>query len=146
MTERSRRSGASRTTSRKSAKDSSAASASRTSTTSRSAMCSSATARSRWHAHSPRRRAHLRNTRRADRVAEAVRVEVATFLTESAKDPRVVGFVTVTAAEISPDLRPARVYVSVLVTESEKRATFDGLQSIASHLRSRVAQQLRLRV
>ncbi|MFN2636328.1 MAG: 30S ribosome-binding factor RbfA [Gemmatimonadaceae bacterium] len=88
----------------------------------------------------------MRNTRRADRVAEAVRVEVATFLTESAKDPRVVGFVTVTAAEISPDLRHARVYVSVLGTESEKRATFDGLQSIASHLRSRVAQQLRLRV
>ena len=51
-----------------------------------------------------------------------------------------------TAAEISPDLRHARVYVSVLGTESEKRATFDGLQSIASHLRSRVAQQLRLRV
>lgn len=88
----------------------------------------------------------LRNTRRADRVAEAVRVEVATFLTESAKDPRIVGFVTVTGAEVSPDLRHAKVYVSVLGSDSEKQATFDGLNSVASHLRARVARELQLRV
>ena len=106
----------------------------------------SATGRSRSRALSRQRRALLRNTRRADRVAEAVRVEVATFLTESAKDPRIVGFVTVTGAEVSPDLRHARVYVSVLGSATEKQATFDGLDSVASHLRSRVARQLRLRV
>lgn len=53
---------------------------------------------------------------------------------------------TVTGAEVSPDLRHARVYVSVLGSETEKQATFDGLDSVASHLRSRVARQLRLRV
>src|SRR2546423_15094790 len=84
--------------------------------------------------------------RRADRVAEAVRMEVATFLTESAKDPRIVGFVTVTGAEVTPDLRHARVYVSVLGSDTEKQATFDGLNSVASHLRSRVARQLQLRL
>jgi ribosome-binding factor A len=57
-----------------------------------------------------------------------------------------VGFVTVTGAEVSPDLRHARVYVSVLGSDSEKQATFDGLDSVASHLRSRVARQLQLRV
>jgi ribosome-binding factor A len=108
--------------------------------------CWSATARSKWREHWPPRRALLRNTRRADRVAEAVRVEVATFLTESAKDPRIVGFVTVTGAEVTPDLRHAKVYVSVLGSDSEKQATFDGLDSVASHLRSRVARELRLRV
>jgi ribosome-binding factor A len=109
-------------------------------------MSSSAIAKSRWHARSLRRPALLRNTRRADRVAEAVRVEVATFLTEAAKDPRIVGFVTVTGAEVTPDLRHARVYVSVLGSESEKAATFQGLESVASYLRSRVARQLQLRV
>ncbi|HEY6089816.1 MAG TPA: 30S ribosome-binding factor RbfA [Gemmatimonadaceae bacterium] len=109
-------------------------------------MCSSAIARSRSPALSLRRPAPLRNTRRADRVAEAIRVEVATFLTESAKDPRIVGFVTVTGAEVSPDLRHARVYVSVLGSDTEKQATFDGLDSVASHLRSRLARQLQLRV
>src|SRR5436305_4842166 len=106
----------------------------------------SATEKNRLRERSRQRRAPLRNTRRADRVAQPVRVEVATFLTESAKDPRIVGFVTVTGAEVSPDLRHARVYVSVLGSDTEKQATFDGLNSVASFLRSRVAKQLQLRV
>ena len=79
-------------------------------------------------------------------MAEAVREEVATFLTESAKDPRIVGFVTVTGVHVSPDLRHARVFVSVMGTDAEKQATFDGLDSTATHLRSRIARVLRLRV
>ena len=88
----------------------------------------------------------LRNTRRSDRVAEAIREEVAMFLAESAKDPRIIGFVTVTGVEITPDLRHAKVYVSVMGSEAEKGATFEGLASTASHLRSRVGRALRLRV
>ena len=88
----------------------------------------------------------MRNTRRADRVGEAIREEIATFLTESAKDPRIVGFVTVTGVEVSPDLRHAKVFVSVMGSESEKAATFEGLASTSSHLRSRVGRALRLRV
>jgi ribosome-binding factor A len=54
--------------------------------------------------------------------------------------------VTVTGVEVTPDLRHARVFVSVMGSESEKKATFDGLASTASHLRSRVGRALRLRV
>lgn len=79
-------------------------------------------------------------------MAAAVREEVATFLAESAKDPRIVGFVTVTGVEVTPDLRHARVFVSVMGSETEKQATFDGLASTASHLRARVGRALRLRV
>ena len=88
----------------------------------------------------------MRNTRRADRVSEAIREEIATFLAESAKDPRIVGFVTVTGVDITPDLRHAKVFVSVMGSDSEKEATFQGLASTASHLRSRVGRALRLRV
>ena len=88
----------------------------------------------------------VRNNRRADRVGEAIREEIATFLAESAKDPRIVGFVTVTGVEVSPDLRHAKVFVSVMGSEPEKIATFEGLASTASHLRSRVGRALRLRV
>lgn len=88
----------------------------------------------------------MRNTRRADRVAEAIREEIATFLAESVKDPRIVGFVTVTGVDITSDLRHAKVFVSVMGSESEKEATFQGLASTASHLRSRVGRALRLRV
>jgi ribosome-binding factor A len=88
----------------------------------------------------------VRNNRRADRVGEAIREEIATFLTESAKDPRIVGFVTVTAVDVTQDLRHAKVFVSVMGSEAEKAATFEGLDSTASHLRSRVGRALRLRV
>jgi len=57
-----------------------------------------------------------------------------------------VGFVTVTAVELTNDLRHAKVFVSVMGSESEKQATFEGLASTASHLRSRVARALQLRV
>ena len=88
----------------------------------------------------------MRNTRRADRVAEAIREEIATFLASSAKDPRIVGFVTVTGVDITPDLRHAKVFVSVMGSEAEKASTFDGLASTASHLRSHVGRALQLRV
>ncbi len=88
----------------------------------------------------------MRNNRRADRVAEAIREEIATFLASSAKDPRIVGFVTVTGVDITPDLRHAKVFVSVMGSESERTSTFEGLASTASHLRSRVGRVLNLRV
>ena len=84
--------------------------------------------------------------RRADRVAEAIRKEVATFLAEDVKDPRVVGLVTVTGVEVTRDLRQAKVYVSVMGSDTERAATFDGLNSVAAHLRSRVGRALRLRL
>ncbi|MBK6487992.1 MAG: 30S ribosome-binding factor RbfA [Gemmatimonadetes bacterium] len=83
--------------------------------------------------------------RRPDRVAEAIREEVARFLTEGAKDPRITGLVTVTAVDVTRDLRHARIFVSILGTDAEKASTLEGLHSLASHLRSRVAQRIRLR-
>src|SRR6188768_2772154 len=154
-TARSRRSSGSKTTFARCAKDSSAVLASRTSTTSRSATSSSVIARSPSRAHSipPRRRnaampsdqgrgAH----RRADRVAEAIREEVATFLAEEVKDPRITGLVTVTGVDVTRDLRHAKVHVSILGTEVEKKATMEGLASVAGHLRAKLGRTLRLRV
>jgi ribosome-binding factor A len=72
-------------------------------------------------------------------------MEVATFLSEGAKDPRLVGLVTVTAVDVSRDLRQAKVFISILGTDTERAATFDALVSMTSHLRSRLARILRLR-
>jgi ribosome-binding factor A len=84
--------------------------------------------------------------RRPDRVAEAIREAVAMFLTEGVKDPRISGLVTVTGAQVTRDLRHAKVFVSVLGTDSERAATFAGLASLASHLRPRIGRSLRLRL
>lgn len=84
--------------------------------------------------------------RRPDRVAEAIRVEVATFLSQDVKDPRVVGLVTVTGVEVSRDLHAATVFVSIYGSEAERAATLEGLASAANHLRARVGRALRLRI
>jgi ribosome-binding factor A len=84
--------------------------------------------------------------RRPERVAEAIREEVAMFLADDVKDPRIRGLVTVTGAEITRDLRHAKVFVTVMGSEAEQAATFEGLESLAHHLRTRIGRALRLRV
>ena len=51
-----------------------------------------------------------------------------------------------TGVDITSDLRHAKVFVSVLGTDTEKAATFEGLSSVAGHLRSQIAKTLQLRV
>lgn len=75
-----------------------------------------------------------------------MREEIATFLANDVKDPRIMGLVTVTAVEITRDLRHAKVFVSVLGSETQRSATFEGLGNVASHLRGRVGRALRLRI
>jgi ribosome-binding factor A len=84
--------------------------------------------------------------RRPDRVAEAIREEVARFIAEGVKDPRVTGLVTVTGVDVTRDLRHARIFVSIMGTDEEKTATLEGLRSLAAHLRRRVGRSLRLRI
>ena len=78
------------------------------------------------------------------RVDEAMREVLSDALGRDLKDPR-VGFVTVTAVETSPDLRHARVYVSVLGTDAERQASLDGLSSAHGFLQRQVAAELRLK-
>jgi ribosome-binding factor A len=85
-----------------------------------------------------------RDPRRADRVGEAVREEVAAFLARDAKDPRLTGLVTVTAVEMARDLRHAMVYVSVLGDDAAKASTVEALAGMPPHLRGRVGRALRL--
>ena len=61
--------------------------------------------------------------RRSDRVAEAIREEVARFLMEYVKDPRIRGLVTVTAVDLTRDLRHAKVFVSVLGSDADRSAS-----------------------
>ena len=84
--------------------------------------------------------------RRPDRVAEAIREEVAMFLAEGVKDPRVSPLVTVTGVDITRDLRHAKVFVSVLADEDERAITMEGLAALAPLLRGRIGRALRLRL
>src|SRR4051794_31055932 len=81
---------------------------------------------------------------RMRRVNEAMREVLSDALTQDLKDPR-VGFVTVTDVKTSPDLRHARVYVSVLGDEAAVEGSLEGLQSAHGFLQARVASELRLK-
>jgi ribosome-binding factor A len=81
---------------------------------------------------------------RMRRVDEAMREVLSGAITSELKDPR-VGFVTVTAVNTSPDLRQARVFVSVLGTDPQRRQSLDGLRSAHGYLQRRVADELHLK-
>jgi ribosome-binding factor A len=82
-------------------------------------------------------------TARMRRVNEAIRETLADALGEL-KDPR-IGFVTVTGVKTTPDLRQARVYVSVLGDERKRENTLEGLESAHGVLQSRLATELRMK-
>jgi ribosome-binding factor A len=73
-----------------------------------------------------------------------IRMEIGDLLVRDLKDPR-IGLTTVTAVKMSPDLKQARVYVSVLGGTEERQKTLEGLSSAASHIRHLIGERLRLR-
>jgi ribosome-binding factor A len=78
------------------------------------------------------------------RVDEAVRQVLSDAVAQDLQDPR-IGFVTMTSVKTSPDLRHARVYVSVLGDDGERAATLAGLQSAHGALQRRLARELRMK-
>jgi ribosome-binding factor A len=83
-------------------------------------------------------------SRRTAKVAEAVREEVSTTILFGLKDPRVKN-VTVTRVEVSPDLRNAKVYVSVMGDEKTQRLTLKGLESARGFLQAKLAERVQIR-
>jgi ribosome-binding factor A len=81
---------------------------------------------------------------RMRRVNEALREVLSARIAGGLKDPR-IGFVTVTAVDTSPDLRHARVYVSVLGDEEERAETLAGLESSRGFLQAGIARELRMK-
>jgi ribosome-binding factor A len=78
------------------------------------------------------------------RINEVLREVVGGAISGELSDPR-IGFVTVTAVETSPDLRTAKVFVSVLGDEDERKATLDGLRSSHGVIQSRIAAETRMK-
>ena len=88
----------------------------------------------------------MADARRADRVAEAIRMEIARFLSEDAKDPRLAGLVTITAVDVTRDLRHARLFISIMGSDSQRASTLEALEGMKGHLRTRLSKSMSLRV
>jgi ribosome-binding factor A len=83
-------------------------------------------------------------SRRTEQVAEAIKEEVSTLIQRELKDPR-LGFVTVTRVEVSPDLKYAKVFFSVLGDENTKAETLKVLKRASGFLRHELSHILTMR-
>lgn len=83
-------------------------------------------------------------THHRERLADQIRDELALMVDSELEDPR-IGLATVTRVELSPDLRHARVWVSVLGDEAAREQSLQGLTSAARYVRRELALRMRLR-
>ena len=84
-------------------------------------------------------------SRRADRINGLLRQELSRLILKGIKDPRLSGVVSITNVSVSPDLRNAKVYLSVLGDSDIKTEALAGIQSAASFLRRELRSSISLR-
>ena len=82
---------------------------------------------------------------RMDRVAEAIKKEISLIVHDELNDPR-IGFVTITKVEMTPDLRLAKIFFSVLGKNEDYKKTKEAFNSALGFIRRLVAQRINLRL
>ncbi len=83
-------------------------------------------------------------SKRSEKVAEAIHEIVSGLLVKGLKDPR-IGFVTITGVSMTDDLHQARVFFSVIGSDTAKKESEQGLNSAKGFVRKEVAKNLRMR-
>jgi ribosome-binding factor A len=81
---------------------------------------------------------------RQNRLAEELKNEISAIIMQEVRDPR-VGFATVTEVKVSPDLRYARVFISVFGSPEEKKQTLDALAKATGFIRRQIGSRIKLR-
>ncbi len=84
-------------------------------------------------------------TRRMDRVNVLMREEISKVISTDLRDPRLARVVSITHVDTSADLRQARVHVSVLGSENEKRNTLEALRSASGYIHRTVRPNLSMK-
>lgn len=80
-------------------------------------------------------------SRRVQKAAQAIREVVSMAILADLKDPRIQG-VTVTYVEVSPDMRLAKVHVSIMGDDATQRLCLHGLQSAAGYLQQKISHRI----
>ena len=81
---------------------------------------------------------------RIDKVQEFIKQEISQIIQKDIKDPR-VGFVTVTDVEMTRDLRHAKIFLSLMGSDEQKKATWEALNRALGFMRSEIGKRIRLR-
>ena len=82
---------------------------------------------------------------RHERVAGEMQQEIGSMLAGELKDPRLVAVAIVTEVRVSPDLKQAKVYVSVAGNDAEKAAVLEGLTAASGFIRHELSERLQTR-
>ncbi len=82
---------------------------------------------------------------RTGRISEEMKKEISALIQNGLKDPRLPKMISVTSADVTRDLRYAKVYISVLGSEEDKKNALEGLKSAAGFIRREVGHKLQLR-
>lgn len=85
-----------------------------------------------------------KNTNRMDRVNEELKKEISLVIDQNLKNPNITGIISVTKVKTSPDLKYAKVYVSLLNCKSKKN-TFEALKNASGFIRTEIAKRVNLR-
>jgi ribosome-binding factor A len=84
-------------------------------------------------------------THRIERVNELIRSEISNLLLRGTKDPRLSGYISINAVQTTPDLRHAKILVSCVCDEEQKKKILDALQHSSGFFRSELAKHLKMR-
>lgn len=82
---------------------------------------------------------------RTERVAELLKVEISDIIRRELKDPR-LGFITITDVEVTKDMRHAKVYISVLGDETQKKESLAVLQTASGYIRNEFGHRAAMKI
>ena len=85
-----------------------------------------------------------KNSNRMDKINEELKKELSVIIDNNLKNPHITGIISVTKVKTSPDLRYARVYISILNSKSKKN-TLEGLNKATGFIRTELARRINLR-
>ena len=86
-----------------------------------------------------------KNEARLSRVNEELKKELSNIISYELKNPNVTGMISVTKVKITPDIKYAKVYVSILNSKNTNK-TMEGLKESAGFMRSKLAKTINLRI
>ena len=85
-----------------------------------------------------------RNNNRLGRIDEEFKKEISSIISYDLKEPKVTGLVSVTRVKVTPDLKYAKIWVSILNAKNTQE-TLEGLKKSAGYIRSELAKRINLR-
>ena len=86
-----------------------------------------------------------KNNARFERINEELKKETSHIISYELKNPNITGLISVTKVKITPDLKYAKIYVSILNSKNEKE-TLEGLKKSSGFIRTQIAKRINLRI